>query len=293
MAKYFSNTKIMFWILMILAMSFWGASWINAKILGKYITSQELIFYRYFITTITLFPMLLFQRSSLKISKINIFLSLLASIFLSIYTILFFDGVRHGTAGLGGAFVTTLIPIITFIILVLFSNKQIFKKDILALFLGFIGIMTLLNIWSFNIDQIFNIANLYFVLAALVWALLTITNSKAKKINHLVFSFYIYLFSSVIGFFITPFESNNIFSFDYIFWINIFIISVLSTTFATSIYFVATTKLGANEASSFVFLVPFNAIFLSYIFLDEPIYFTTILGTILTIIAVIILNKRN
>lgn len=48
-----------------------------------------------------------------------------------------------------------------------------------------------------------------------------------------------------------------------------FIISVLSTTFATSIYFAATTKIGANEASSFVFLVPFNAIFLSFLFLDE------------------------
>jgi drug/metabolite transporter (DMT)-like permease len=37
--------------------------------------------------------------------------------------------------------------------------------------------------------------------------------------------------------------------------------------------------------------VPFNAIFLSWIFLDEPIYISTIIGTALTVIAVYILNN--
>ena len=100
-----------------------------------------------------------------------------------------------------------------------------------------------------------------------------------------------YVITTIIGYIITPFESGNIFEFDNLFWINLIIISVLSTTIATSVYFVAITKLGANEASSFIFLVPFNAIFLSYIFLDEPIYFSTIIGTILTVVAVSMINK--
>ena len=78
---------------------------------------------------------------------------------------------------------------------------------------------------------------------------------------------------------------------DWIFWLNFLVITIIGTTFATSIYFVAITKIGANEASSFIFLVPFNAIFLSWFFLDEPIYFTTIAGTILTITAVSMLNN--
>ena len=135
------------------------------------------------------------------------------------------------------------------------------------------------------------ISNLYFIYASIAWSFLTITNSKLKSIDHIVFTFYLYIFTTIIGFFITPFESGNIFTFDWIFWLNFIIISVASTTFATSIYFVAITKLGANEASSFIFLVPFNAIFLSWIFLDEPIYITTIVGTILTIFAVSILNN--
>ena len=276
---------------MIIAMTAWGASWVIAKVLSDYITAQELIFYRYLITTITLVPVLIYLKQSFKINIKTLLLALVASIFLVIYSIFFFNGTKFGTAGLGGAFVTTLTPILTFILLVSFFKKEFVKKDIFALILGAIGVMTILNIWSFNLNDILVISNLYFVYACIAWSFLTVTNSKLKEINPLVFTFYLYVITTIIGYFITPFESGNIFEFNTLFWVNLIIISVVSTTFATSIYFVAITKIGANEASSFIFLVPFNAIFLSYIFLDEPVYPTTIIGTILTIIAVSILNK--
>lgn len=276
---------------MVFAMTAWGASWVNAKVLSDYITAQELIFYRYFVTTITLFPLLIILRKSLKIDLKTLLLALLASIFLVVYSIFFFNGTKLGTSGLGGAFVTTLTPILTFILLVSFFGKKFVKKDIFALILGAIGVATILNIWTFSLEQILVTANLYFIYASFAWSFLTITNSKLKSIGHLIFTFYVYIFTTIIGFFITPFESGNILSMDWIFWLNFLSISIVSTTFATSIYFVAITKLGANEASSFIFLVPFNAIFLSWLFLDEPIYITTIIGTILTITAVSMLNS--
>ncbi|MGB9802020.1 MAG: EamA family transporter [Arcobacter sp.] len=80
-------------------------------------------------------------------------------------------------------------------------------------------------------------------------------------------------------------------AFDWIFWLNVLSISVISTTFATTIYFVGIEKLGTNEVSSFIFLVPLFAIILSVIFLKEHISLTIIIGTILTLIAVKILNN--
>ncbi len=276
---------------MIISMSLWGSSWVAAKILSNYITAQELIFYRYFITTLTLAPILIYMQKSFKIDVKTITLAFLASIFLVVYSIFFFDGTKYGTPGLGGAFVTTLTPILTFVLLVLFFHKKLLRKDIFALVLGAIGVSTILDIWSFRFEDILVISNLYFIYASFSWTFLTITNSKLKTIDHLVFTFYVYIFTTFIGYFITPFQSGNIFNFDYIFWINFLLISVGSTTFATSIYFVAISKLGTNEASSFIFLVPFNAIFLSWVFLNESIYLHTIIGTILTIIAVSILNN--
>jgi drug/metabolite transporter (DMT)-like permease len=288
-----TNNKIYFYILMVFAMLFWGSSWISVKVLGRYISYKELVFYRYFITTITLIPVIVYLKYSFSINIRNFFLSGVASIMLLIYTLFFYFGTKYGTAGLGGALVTTTIPIVTFVLLVLFFKKKIFKKDLFALALGVVGVLTILNIWQLSIQNILNSTNLLFMLCAVSWALLTIVNKKSDNINAIVFSFYIYLISTVIGFVMSDFSSGNILDFDYIFWLNLIIISVLSTTFATSVYFVAIKHIGTSQASAFIFLVPFFAISISFIFLGENISSTTIIGTILTIIAVYILNKTK
>jgi len=288
-----NQNNTIFYILMVLAMLGWGASWVNVKVLGNYINYDELIFYRYMITTITMIPVLYYMKLSFKISLKNLFLSFLASIMLVIYTVFFYLGTKFGTAGLGGALVTTTIPIVTFILLVLFFKKQIFKKDLFALALGAIGVFTILNIWQLTSSEIFNTTNLFFMLCALTWGILTVINTKSDHIHPMVFSFYIYLISIVISYIFGDFKSGNILNLDFTFWFNMICISIISTTFATSVYFVGIKHIGTSAASAFVFLVPFFAIFLSYIFLNEEIYMTTILGTILSITAIYILNKKT
>jgi drug/metabolite transporter (DMT)-like permease len=75
------------------------------------------------------------------------------------------------------------------------------------------------------------------------------------------------------------------------FYINIFILSIVASTYANTIYFLGIEKLGAREVSSFIFFVPFSAIVLSAIFLKEQISLSIIVGTILTITAIKILNN--
>jgi drug/metabolite transporter (DMT)-like permease len=94
----------------------------------------------------------------------------------------------------------------------------------------------------------------------------------------------------VLIFFVDPIKMNYA-SFDWIFWANIISLAVVSTTFATSIYFIGIEKLGTNEVSSFIFLVPVFAITFSIIFLKEHVNISIIMGTILTLIAVKILNN--
>ena len=287
--------KNLFYILMVLAMIFWGVSWVNVKILSSYINEYELIFLRMGISFISMFPILYFFRLSFKIDFKALFLILLASVVLVLYSLVFFLGVEHGTAGFGGALVTTLIPINTFIILAIINRKTISLKHSFALILGGFGVLTMLNVWNFDLNEIFSKDNVYFLIASILWPILTIISSKAVKTNPLVFTFYVYIISTFVIylFFIDASLFNRINDFGYIFWLNIFVISILSTTFATSIYFVGITKLGTNEVSSFIFLVPSSALILSAIFLDEKITYNTALGTICTITAIYILNNLN
>lgn len=278
---------------MVSAMIFWGISWVNAKVLSSYINEYELIFLRMGISFLSMIPIFFYYKLSFKIGIKNIGVILLATFILIVYSIIFFKGVEVGTAGFGGALVTTLIPINTYVLIAILNKKTISLKHSFALILGGFGVLTILNIWQFDSNEIFSEHNIYFVLASFIWPLLTITSSKIKDINGLVFTFYIYVLSSI--FIYLFYLDKEIFvqvqKFDYIFWINMFSMSVLSTTFATTIYFIGVKKLGSKEVSSFIFLVPSSALLVSSIFLGESISYTTILGTICTVLAIYILNN--
>ena len=289
-------SKPLFYFFIVLAMIFWGASWVNVKFLASYVNEYELIFLRMGISFILMFPIIIIFRYSFKIDLKTLTLILFAAMSLVLYSICFFLGVDHGTAGFGGALVTTLIPINTFVILAILNRKTISLKHSFALVLGGFGVLTMLNIWAFDLKEIFSKENIYFLLASILWPMLTIFSSKATKINAIVFSFYVYILSTfVISLFFV--DTQNLFvkvlEFDYVFWLNMFIITVLSTVFATTIYFFGIKQLGASEVSSFIFLVPASALILSSIFLNEVITFNTILGVICTIISIYILNNLN
>ncbi|MCR6640451.1 MAG: DMT family transporter [Sporocytophaga sp.] len=57
-------------------------------------------------------------------------------------------------------------------------------------------------------------------------------------------------------------------------------------------FFVATSRLGAGKASTFIFLVPFSAALGSWIFLKEVPEIHTIIGGFLGIFAVYMINRK-
>ncbi len=280
-----------FYFLMFLAMIGWGMSWVSVKILGRYIDEYEMILFRFGITAMSMIPIILWMKHSFRIDLRSFGIVLLASLSFFAYMKFFFLGVKLGTASLGGAFVTTMIPIITFILLALLGTKKVTRRELGALLLGGVGVMTILGIWNKTLDEILVIYNLYFVLAAFLWALLTVISSYNQRLPALVFTFYLYGVTVVLDllFFVDP-SAIQIQTFDATFWLHIGLISLLSTTFANTIYFIGIEKLGAGAVSSFVFLVPFAAIGLSVLFLDEKISLWMIVGTLMTLFAVKILN---
>jgi drug/metabolite transporter (DMT)-like permease len=285
-----TDRKLFLW--MTLAMLGWGVSWPIAKILSNYITEHELVTYRYALTVLTMPPILYWLKLSFKIELKNLLLAIAIGVLLIFYTKLFFLGTKHGTAGLAGALVTTLMPIIVYVLMLLSRQKRPQIRDWLALTLGVIGVATMIKVWTFEVEQIFNISNVYLLWAALCWALMSIATAYTKSIHPVVLSFYIYLFATLIDWlvFFNP-SSGSIFAMDQIFWAGFIFLAVGSTTFATTVYFLGIQKLGSNKGSVFTFLVPFFAIGLSMIMLDESLELTTVIGVVMTIASLMILNN--
>ena len=211
-----------------------------------------------------------------------------------LYNFFYFKGTQIGLAGTGGVLVTTLNPILTSIFSSLFNYDTFPRKDRVGLFIGLVAGSIILRIWELNFFIFYNSGNLFFILASLSWAAVTITTSKSKeKISFSSYSFWTFLLSAFISLPFVPY--SNLFSiteFDLIFWINLIILSVFAMAFGTSIYFYASTRLGPKKASSYIFLVPFTTILFAIYFLDEPFQLSTILGGGLGVLSVYLINIK-
>jgi drug/metabolite transporter (DMT)-like permease len=76
------------------------------------------------------------------------------------------------------------------------------------------------------------------------------------------------------------------------FWIALIYLAVFGQAVATTIFFIASGKLGSEKTSSFMFLVPLFALFSAWLILGEPIELHIIIGGLIAMLAVYFINKR-
>lgn len=280
---------------MILSMFCWGISWASGKVLSSYGDALNISFFRFSLTFISLLLILLFTKEKLTI-QLKGFLSLLiASILIGIYTYLFFKGLSSGKAGAGGVLVTTLNPIVSYAIMLIINRRKPTTYEAIGLSIGIVAGAILLKIWS-HWENLASAGNIYFLLASFSWAILSLFTAKSSKYgSSMAFSLWMYGLCSLLIFFVINHEQTiSIFEHsDFYFWGNLIFSATITTSLATTFYFVATAKLGASKASSFIFLVPFSAALGSWIFLKEVPQIHTIAGGLLGIAAVFILNKKK
>ncbi len=278
-----------------ISMLFWGGSWVNMKLLVSLDSALNIGFARFILATLATAPLLIMLKIPFKTAFKDLFIAGVCALLLVLYTWLFYQALIYGKASIGGALVTPLIPIFTFILMIILRKKRAFIKDIFALILGVIGVGVVLNIWDFSADNLLAPQNGYYIACAFVWSAITIISVKSSA-HPLTFSFYLYLFSGAIcAIFFTDFKTlaplhlSGDGAIKY--WLNLSLMSFGAMVFANAFYFAAANKLGASEAASFSFLVPFCAIFFSWIFLGEALLLTTIIGVVLTLLAVKTINN--
>jgi drug/metabolite transporter (DMT)-like permease len=282
-------------ILLVLAMIGWGGSWTSGKVASSLAQPEIIIFWRFLITVLSMVPLMVFQRESMRVSKKTFLWLLCAAVVLIAYNMFFLFGVRTGYAGAGGVLVTTLNPVMTLIWTSLFFRKRPWRLQILGLFLGLVGGAIILNIWKISYQNLLDSGNAFFLLAPMSWSLLTVLSQKIQRqLSFTVFSFYVYAFATVISFPLAyihglwPVSEHAV-----LLWSNIVFLAIVATSFGATVYFLASSRLGSQKASSFTFLVPVIAVLISWLILDEKPLLTTIIGGALSITAVQLINMKR
>ena len=287
----FQSEKSMTFIMLFVPLV-WALSGVSAKYLSFYISEDEIVVYRFFLSALSTLPLLLWMKIPMKISPKNFVICILLAFFLIGNYRTYFMGMQRGAVGLGAALVTVLIPIFVYIIMIFSKKSKPILKDWLALAMGVAGVALMLDLEQLNLERLVSGGNIYFVLAALTYAMFTVAASYMRSIHVLTINFYVCLIGFLIDWNLS-YDSNHLFTLggmDYIFWINILFVSVIAGTAITAVYYTGLRIIGSKKSSAFSILTPFFAIALGAIFFGEMITINNAIGIVMAVMALFVLN---
>ncbi|MDG1870161.1 MAG: DMT family transporter [Candidatus Thioglobus sp.] len=287
----FQSEKSMTFIMLLVPLV-WALSGVSAKYLSFYISEDEIVVYRFFLSALSTLPLLLWMKIPMKISPKNFVICILLAFFLIGNYRTYFMGMQRGAVGLGAALVTVLIPIFVYIMMIFSKKSKPILKDWLALAMGVAGVALMLDLEQLNLERLVTGGNIYFVLAALAYAMFTVAASYMRSIHVLTINFYVCLIGFLIDWNLS-YDSNHLFTLggmDYIFWINILFVSVIAGTAITAVYYTGLRIIGSKKSSAFSILTPFFAIALGAIFFGEMITINNAIGIVMAVMALFVLN---
>lgn len=285
-AKHFSY-------LLIFAMFLWGAGWPALKVLTYSQPVEVVSFWRFFLMIFTLIPVLFFLRKPLTLKREALKYILPSAVLNVLFMVFAFIGVQKGFAGSGGVIITTLSPVLTFMLVSLVFRKHPPRMQIAGLVIGFVGGLIMLQVTELVSDL--NGAEFYFLLCAVDWAVVTLISQRSHAVIHPVhYNFFIAIFATIIFFFIAyPYEIMAVADEGPAFWSALLYLALFGQTVATTIYFVASGKLGSSQASSYMFLVPLFALLTSFFLLGENVERHVLVGGAITLLGVYLINRSQ
>jgi drug/metabolite transporter (DMT)-like permease len=279
---------------MVIAMLFWGFAWTAGKVAAEHSNAEVAAFWRYAISFISIIPIIWYLKTPLTTDRIGFLYMVIAGILTSLFNYLFFAGLSHGDAGYGGTMVTSLAPIITYVLAILFLGTKVSMRQIGALSIGIFGALILLRV-PFEGFAFLSVDSAYFLGCAAVWALVTVVSQKAAARAHLMFYtlvvFGITTFINML--FALPHRPFDFAAYDEVFWWTILFIGVIPGTFSTALYFVSAGKVGAHRTGVYMFIVPVGAIVSSWFVYGETLALSTLIGCLLAFVAIIFFNIKK
>lgn len=288
------ENKTKYFIGMIIAMLLWGVAWTSGKAVVEHSNIQVSSFWRYFISFIGMIPVMFYMKRSFKTDIMGYVYMISAGLLSALFSYLFFAGLAHGEAGYGGTMVTSLVPLITYFLSILIFSTKVSTKQIIALGIGVLGAIILLRIPMEGLGFL-NVNSIYFLISAVVWSLVTIITQKAsKRVDPMFYTLVLFGVTSFTNLiFALPYHPFDVGLYDSVFWWNIIFVGLLAGTFAMAIFFASASRIGAHNTGVFMFIVPIGAIVSSYFAYDENIASSTVIGCLLSFVAVILFNKKS
>jgi drug/metabolite transporter (DMT)-like permease len=289
-----TSPKSFRYLLILLAVIFWGASFVATKTVLLEIKPVTIIILRLLLASILLTIIALSTRRNFSINLKShgwIFVLALVAVF---HLWIQVTGLQYTTASNTGWIIGTAPVFIVLLGLVFYKEKITFIQ-LAGILIAILGLLMLIGKGDIaKVDLIENKGDLLVLGSAFTWGVYSMVNKKISlSYSPLMTILYLFLMMSII---IIPFNLNSqtinsVVNLSLIGWISILFLGLFCSGIAYVIWAQALRDMEAAKVGAFLYFEPFVTVVVAWFFLKEEITLMMILSGILITAGVFIVNK--
>ena len=283
------------YLLIILAVIFWGSSFIATKVALKELAPETIISLRLIIASVFLFfTAIVYKKDfsiSLKSHGVIFILALIAVFHLMVQV----TGLKYTTASNTGWIIGTA-PIFMAILAAIFFREKIGLLKISGIIIAMFGLLLLIGKGNItNVDLIKNKGDLLVLTSAFTWGVYSMVNKKISlSYSPLMTILYLFVMMAVI---IIPFNLNaatvnSVVHLSLNGWISILFLGLFCSGIAYVIWAYSLRDLESAKVGAFLYFEPLITVIAAWVFLSESITLLMIISGIIITSGVILVNRE-
>lgn len=279
----------------LLAVSFWGVSFIATKILLNELLPLELIMLRLVLAVIFLTGIALYTKRSFAINFKNhtgiLILALIAVLHLWIQV----TGLQYTSASNTG-WIIGITPVFMALLGYFIFKEKLNVIRVAGILIAFFGLLLLISKGDFtNINLISNKGDLLVLGSAFTWSVYSMVNKRVSlSYPPMMTILFLFLMMAII---ISPFSiSGHMFiaisSLSLTSWLSILFLGIFCSGIAYVLWAQALNELDSAVVGVFLYFEPFVTIFAAWLILDELITFIMFVSGLIITGGVILVNLK-
>lgn len=289
-----TKPKSLRYLLILLAIIFWGTSFVATKTVLLEIKPVTIIILRLILASILLTIIALFTKRSfsanLKSHGWIFILAVIATFHLWIQV----TGLQYTTASNTGWIIGTA-PIFMAVLGLIFYKEKVTLLQLAGILIAMFGLLLLIGKGNIlNIDLIENKGDLLVLGSAFTWGVYSMVNKKISlTYSPLMTILYLFLMMAII---IIPFNLNSetfnsVIHLSLTGWMSILFLGLFCSGIAYVIWAQALRDMESAKVGAFLYFEPFVTVIAAWTLLSESITLMMILSGLLITIGVFIVNK--
>ncbi|MGE5456749.1 MAG: DMT family transporter [Methanococcaceae archaeon] len=277
----------------LLAVIFWGASFIATKVALNELGPLSIIFLRLLFAIILLSAYAVYTRQDFTINIKNhgrIFLLALIAVF---HLWIQVTGLKYTSAANTG-WIIGLTPVFMALLGFSFFKEALSVPKIIGIFISFAGLILLISKADFHkIDFITNKGDFMVLASSFTWSIYSIVNKRiAVDYSPLLTTLFLFIMMALL---ISPFTINQaaiavVMHLSFNGWISILFLGIFCSGIAYVFWAQALKEMESTRVGVFLYFEPFVTVFTAWILLKEEITLLMILSGLIITAGVLLVN---